>query len=351
MPGSTDDRRLKRERIARLLSETGNDAVLLTSHEAVSWYLEGIRTHVSLAGPPVLAVRAALDGDEIFVSDNEADRLIAEELLPEDAARVIRVPWFEPVAGGAAHRAAAEADVAAGLRAARASLLPAETERYRALCREVAEVLTDAARGARADSTEVEVSATLAGLLRARGIDPLVILVAGESRLPHRHPLPTSAALGHRAMLVVCGRRHGLIANATRWVQDEGMRHPDEERILQVESAYLAATRPGARLDEAFAAGIAAYAAAGFDAGRVASASPGRTDGLCGSRSARDDTDRRSGAGEPRVRVEPLCARCEGRRHRAGVERGGRSAHARSALADRAGRRARTAAPVGAVNP
>ncbi|WP_457101657.1 M24 family metallopeptidase [Microbacterium sp. P5_E9] len=266
MPGSTHDRRLKRERLTRLLSETGNDAVLLTSHEAVSWYLEGIRTHVSLAGPPVLAVRAALDGDELYVSANEADRLIAEELLPEDADRVVRVPWFEPVAAAAARPASAEIDLAAGLRAARASLLPAETERYRALCREVAEVLTDAARGARADSTEVEVSATLAGLLRARGIDPLVILVAGEARLPHRHPLPTATPLGARAMLVVCGRRHGLIANATRWIEDEGMRHPDEERILQVESGYLAATRPGTRLDEAFTAGTAAYAAAGFDA-------------------------------------------------------------------------------------
>ena len=67
-------------------------------------------------------------------------------------------------------------------------------------------------------------------------------------------------------MLVVCGRRHGLIANATRWIEDEGIRHPDEERILQVESGYLAATRPGTRLDEAFTAGTAAYAAAGFDA-------------------------------------------------------------------------------------
>ena len=75
MPGSTHDRRLKRERLTRLLSETGNDAVLLSSHEAVSWYLEGIRTHVSFAGPPVLAVRASLDGDELYVADNEADRL------------------------------------------------------------------------------------------------------------------------------------------------------------------------------------------------------------------------------------------------------------------------------------
>jgi hypothetical protein len=82
-------------------------------------------------------------------------------------------------------------------------------------------------------------------------------------RIAHRHPLPTAAPLGRRAMLVVCGRRHGLIANATRWVGDAGA---DDDAILAVEAAYFAATRPGARLDEAFAAGCAAYDAAGFGA-------------------------------------------------------------------------------------
>lgn len=263
MPGSSEDRGHKRERIQSMLHATDADAVLLSSHEAVSWYLEGIRSHVSLAAPPVLAVRAAHDGDTLYVSTNEADRLIDEELLPEDAARVVRVPWHTPVTD-AAPASASEADLAPALRAARASLLPAETIRYRELCRATAEVLTDAAGIAHTDMTEVEVSATIAGLLRARGIDPLVILVAGQSRLRHRHPLPTSAPLGRRAMLVACGRRHGLIANITRWIEAEGMRHPDEERILAVEAAFLSATRPGARLNEIFAAGTAAYAAAGF---------------------------------------------------------------------------------------
>lgn len=265
MPGSPEDRARKRERIEAVLSAAQTDAVLLSSHEAVSWYLEGIRSHVSLAGPPVLAVRVAADGDTVYVSANEAERLIEEELLPEDAERVVRVPWFQPVTDAAAP-ATDEAALAPALRAARASLLPAETQRYRDLCRDAAEVLTDAAHTARPETTELALSATIAGLLRARGIDPLVILVAGQSRLAHRHPLPTSAPLGKRAMLVVCGRRHGLIANATRWIEAEGMRHPDEERILAVESAFLSATRPGARLDEIFAAGTSAYAAAGFDA-------------------------------------------------------------------------------------
>lgn len=262
MAGSPADRQRKQERLARVRQAAG-EPLLLTSHEAISWYLEGVRTHVSLAGPPVLAVRAADDGDTIFVAANEADRLIAEELLPSDAAEVVRVAWQTPPAVAAAEAGGvAEAEAAAALRAARASLLPAERDRYRMLGRETAEVLTDVLRAASPAQTEQALAGAVSGALAARGIDPLVVLVAGEGRLGVRHPLPTAAPLGERAMVVVCGRRHGLIANATRWVGRAGA---DDERVLAVERAFLDASVPGIRLNDAFAAGIAGYAAAGFD--------------------------------------------------------------------------------------
>ncbi|MVQ42881.1 peptidase M24 [Microbacterium sp. MAH-37] len=237
---------------------------MLTSHEAISWYLEGVRTHVSLAGPPVLAVRAADDGDTLFVAANEADRLIAEELLPEDAARVVRVPWQVPPTVAAAQAGGiAEDVVAAPLRAARATLLPAERERYRMLGRETAEVLTDVLGGSDPVQSERALAGALSGALAARGIDPLVVLVAGGGRIGYRHPLPTAGPLGERAMVVVCGRRHGLIANATRWVGESGV---DDERVLAVERAFLDASVPGIRLNDVLAAGARGYAAHGFDA-------------------------------------------------------------------------------------
>lgn len=266
----TAEREVKRRRIAAIREDAGGGAVVLTSHEALSWYLGGARTHVSLAGPPVLAVRAGDDGDRLFVAANEADRLIAEELDPADAERIVRVPWDRSViaaasgtdaGAGPGARVVAEADVAAALRAARAELLPEEADRYRALGRDVAEVLTDVAAVLTSRWRERDAAAEVARALVGRGIDPLVVLVAGEERLPHRHPLPTDGPLGDRAMIVVCGRRHGLIANATRWVGRPGA---DDERILAVEAAFFAATRAGVRLDEAFAAGCRGYADAGF---------------------------------------------------------------------------------------
>ncbi|MRX42240.1 M24 family metallopeptidase [Agromyces sp. Q22] len=246
---------------------------MLRSHSAVAWILDGARTHVSLAGDPVAAVVVRRTGTELRLFANEADRFLAEELGDLSDLEVVRVPWHEPLVPSSLDASDAldaldEAKVAVDLRAARASLLPAELARYRALCREVAAVMTDAALAASPADSELAVAARLSGDLAARGIDPLVTLVAGRSRLAHRHPLPTDAPLGDRAMLVVCGRRHGLIANATRWVRF-GPGDPAESdatrRILEVEAAFLAATVPGASLADAFAAGTAAYARHGFD--------------------------------------------------------------------------------------
>ncbi|WP_241794285.1 Xaa-Pro peptidase family protein [Microbacterium sp. C5A9] len=263
MVGSPEDRIEKQDRIARVRRGAGGGPLVLTSHEAVSWYLEGVRTHVSLAGPPVLAVRAEDGGDVIFVADNEADRLIAEEMLPDDVDRVVRVPWWIPPAVAAAETAGVpEAEIAAELRAARARMLPAERSRYGSLGHETARALTDVLDLVGPEQGEREVAAAVAGALAVRGIDPLVVLVAGAERGAFRHPLPTDGVLGERAMVVVCGRRDGLIANATRWVGES----VDDERLLGVERAFLDASVPGARLDEAFAAGTAAYARFGFDA-------------------------------------------------------------------------------------
>ncbi len=275
------DRSAKRERMRGLLERTGARGVLLTSHEAVAWYLDGPRTHVSLAGPPVLAVAVHPEHDIVYAPRNEAERLAAEELLPEDAEAIVRVPWHEPLeqaarraAGEAARSAAAprgdavlpETALASELRAARASLLPGELARYRALGAETARALGDVARAARPGDSERATAAELHAALASRGIDPLVALVAGAARLPHRHPLPTGGALGDRAMLVVCGRRHGLIANATRWLTTGEADDEREARIRSVEAAYLDATVPGATLDAVLAAGVARYATAGFDA-------------------------------------------------------------------------------------
>jgi hypothetical protein len=271
---SVADRAVKRERVLDLLRRVGQERLVLTSVGSLTWYLDGARPAVRLSAEQgVVAVVVDADGDTVVVPNNEVDRLSAEELPPGVQVRV--TDWWAPLLGpdlapGSPGVLAEDDPVAAeGLRAARASLLPAETARYRRLGRDTAEALTATALSLQPRMTEREAAARLGGELMARGAEPFVVLVAGEERLPFRHALPTGGALGRRVMLVVCARRHGLIANATRWVAlapPTAAETDADTRIRAVETAFLAASAPGRRLGEVFAAGASAYADCGFPA-------------------------------------------------------------------------------------
>jgi Xaa-Pro aminopeptidase len=158
--------------------------------------------------------------------------------------------------------------VAAGVEAVRRSLTTAEADRFRTLGRDAAQGLTEACGALEPAWSEFEAAADVSSALVERGIDPVVLLVAGEERLPHhRHPLATGAPLGRLAMLVACARRGGLIASLTRFVSfgplDPRLAEA-YERLLEVDVAFIAATEAGARVGDVFARGIAAYETHGF---------------------------------------------------------------------------------------
>ncbi|WP_422934125.1 M24 family metallopeptidase [Sinomonas sp. P47F7] len=267
-----DEHLEKRRRVLELLDSEGLGAVALTSQPALAWYLDGARTHVNLAAPPIVAAVVSREGDRVHVTSNEAHRLAVEELPAW--ATIVEHPWHASVTAAAEAEAlaaggATEGSLESGLRAARQRLTPAEVGRYRELGANVAHLLTRTLAAASPELTERELAARVTAGIVELGAEPTVVLVGGASRVSDRHPLPTAAPLGERAMVVVCARRHGLILNATRWVRF-GRRGEAElsadRRILEVEAAYLAASRPGGSLAEAFAAGAAAYALNGFGA-------------------------------------------------------------------------------------
>lgn len=274
-PASLGDRSAKRRRVLDILDAAGRDSLLLTTHTALTWYLDGSRVHISLAGDPIAAVLVDRGGDHLVTFNNEAGRIEAEE-LPAGVS-LHTVPWYGNLhqAAAAVGRSAgaeaplAEADVAAELRAARQQLLPGESARYARLSGELAAIMTDVLSTAQPDTTEFELVSQLAARVVAAGAEPLVLLCNGSSRSDFRHPLATHSPLGRRAMAVVCARRDGLVANITRWVRfDAGT--PDEldaeARIAAVEADIFDATVPGARLDRIFSEIKAAYLRHGFGA-------------------------------------------------------------------------------------
>jgi hypothetical protein len=263
---------VKRARVRALLEADG-DAIALRDPANLAWYLGGARVHVvGGVSDPICEVTVTADSDVVRTTVIEAPRMAAEELGP-GAPPLRSVPWWEPLgpsAGASDRPRRGERDVAAGLIGARSALLAGEVERFRALGRETAAATGAALRAAGSGESEFLLAGRAAHRLLERGIDPVVLLVAGEQRLPvHRHPLPTAALLGARAMLVVCGRRHGLICSVTRmraWTPLRPAERGVYEGLLGVEAAALEATRPGARIGDIVRAIAEAYPAHGFPA-------------------------------------------------------------------------------------
>ncbi|MCW4466680.1 M24 family metallopeptidase [Glutamicibacter sp. MNS18] len=252
------------------------DAILLETQPSIAWYLSGARVHVSLAAPPVVRVLVHRGGTEVATPLAEADRLQAEELPAAPGLGLHPLDWFaDPGQVGtwfpdaAGWLIASEQQLEAPLRALRQILSVTEIARYRQLCRDAAELMTDTLSGATAQLTELELAARLAAGAVRLGAEPTVVLVAGAGRYAYRHPLPTGAVLGRRAMAVLCLRRHGLIANITRWVHF-GPRTAAEaghdRAILEVEAEIFAALQPGRGLGELLPVIQQSYPRHGFDA-------------------------------------------------------------------------------------
>lgn len=256
----TDDRPHKLRRVLAILEEKDADSLALTQPENLAWYFDGARTGVPYGGAAVFSAVIRRDGSAVVIApENEADRLGAEEI---GGADIRRVPWYADLA--ATDAALRDTDVAAELRRARASLLPVERERYRALGRDAASAMTRVLQSARPGLSEHALAAALARAVIDTGAAPSVILVAGQSRGGIPHPLPTAATLGDRAMAVVTARRHGLHVSLTRWVRFRGQDTTAEAAIREVEADAFAATRPGRALGDVLTDIAASYTRHGF---------------------------------------------------------------------------------------
>lgn len=220
--------------------------------ENFAW-LTGGGDNTVVAGEGVAWLEVAEGKVRLHTSRIEAERMIDEEVSGVD--EVISYPWH--VVPGPGHPNDLEHD----LTSLRLVLSPEEQERFRALGRDAARAVGEALRAARPEWTERKLAGAIAEEARSRGIQPVVLLVAGEERIfKYRHPLPKDRPLGRLAMAVICGRRDGLIANLTRLCS---FGHPQIDalykQVLFVEEAALDATRPGATLDDVLSAIRGAY--------------------------------------------------------------------------------------------
>lgn len=224
--------------------------------ENFAWLSGGDNT-VVVFRPVAAWLEVTPDRVRLHASQIEAGRLLDEEVM---GLEVVRYPWYSPPSPEG------PSDLEHDLTPLRLVLSPEEQARYRALGQDAATALGESLRVADPGWSEHELAGAIAEELLSKGIQPLVLLVAGEERLfRYRHPIPKQQRLGRLFMGVICGRRHGLIASLSRL---RSFGHPEAQhlhrQVCQVEAAALEASRPGATLGEVLEQIRAAYQDTGY---------------------------------------------------------------------------------------
>jgi len=269
----------KQDRIQALLAEHKLDALLLRRVSSFAWATCGAASYVNTAttnGEAALLITPS--GRYLLTNNIEATRLRQEEKLAAQGWEFRLVPWHEAqdtvaelsrgLRLGADGPYPGATDLSGELARLRANLTPEEGKRFRTLGRLCAEAMDHAARAVRPGQTEYQIAGLLAREAEGQGVQAIVNLIATDGRLfAFRHPLPTDKKLERYAMLVLCGRRWGLVCSVTRFIHFG--RLPDDlgrkaEAVARVDATFIAATRPGQTLGEIFQQATADYAETGF---------------------------------------------------------------------------------------
>jgi len=270
--------KLKLERIQKLLAQSGLNALLLRQFGNFAWATCGAACYINTADS---AGNASLlitpDGRFVLTDNIEAKRLMDEEGLSDQGWGFEVSPWYERkdkiseltrgMKLGADTAFPNAKELAGEIAALRYALTPEEGERFRTLGKICSDGMREAVEAVRPGMTEYEIAAALSKAVEGRGVQAIVNLIATDERIfSYRHPLPTSKKLQRYAMLVLCGRKWGLICSVTRLIHFGTL--PDDvrrkaEAVAHIDATMIAATRPGHTMGDVFQQAQSAYASFG----------------------------------------------------------------------------------------
>jgi antitoxin VapB len=270
----------KLSRIYALLEQHKLDALFLARISSFAWATCGAASYINTAtstGEASLFITRS--GRYLITSNIEAPHYEKEEQLKAQGWDFQIGPWYKSSDAlerfgkglkiGADICMPGAVDLSSEIAELRMNLLPEEQARFRDLAKLTAQAMDVATRAARPGMTEYELAGRLAKECFDRTVQPIVNLIATDERIfGFRHPLPSyTKKLDKYGMLIVCGRKYGLVTSVTRLVHFGPL--PDELKkkqaaVLQINAQVIARTRPGPTLSQMFGKIQQAYAEAGY---------------------------------------------------------------------------------------
>ncbi|MEW6400528.1 MAG: M24 family metallopeptidase [Chloroflexota bacterium] len=270
---------IKLERIHKLLSQAALDALWLQRSSNFAWATCGASCYINTADSVGNAGLLVTPGGRFVLTDNiESARLMQEEGLADQGWEFVVSPWYEQKDKILGLTRGMKLGTDLGLHGAqnlskevahlRSLLTTEEGNRYRQLASLCAAGMERTARAVLPGMTEYEIGGILSKEVESRGVQAVVNLIAADERIfAYRHPLPTSKKLEKYAMLILCGRKWGLICSLTRLIHFGEL--PDEVHrkakiVTRIDAEMIAATRPGRTLGDVFTWAQSLYALAGY---------------------------------------------------------------------------------------
>ena len=283
MPGKENIRTEVEEKnncIRQLLVSKNLDAVLLQRFSSVAWATGGADTHINTASSIGEASLLITPNDHFLFTNNiEAGRLENEEGLGNQGWQFKVTPWYsnqtalvdylEGKKVGHDGLFSSGVNLSVELVWLRTQLTRNEVDRFRTLGKLCGQIMNEAVRAIKPGMTELEAAALLSQSAESRGVQAVVNLVASDERIfKFRHPLPTSKKIESYAMLILCGRKWGLICSITRLVHFGPL--TDElaakaEAVAQIDAEMIAATRPGNTLADVLDVARNGYSQYGYE--------------------------------------------------------------------------------------
>jgi antitoxin VapB len=258
----------KHNQARALLDQRNSDGLWLRRTRNIAWITAGGDASIPIESESgMYSVLITRDKRTIYTSNIELVRLQGEEPFADLGFEYAESPWHSRTFPAVPNLLTDDGDVETELNRLRRQLTESEQERYRALGIDAAAALDAAIRAVQPGDTEFEMAARLDAACKQRGGVATVNLVGTDERISrYRHPLATTKRLEKYAMIVVCMRRGGLIAAATRLAHFGRLSAELTEKmhkIAAIDAAVIAASRPGRTLGDVFADLQAAYVAQG----------------------------------------------------------------------------------------